>query len=104
MREAERNACMNNNIGIGNTFVWASRYSDTSNYMNMVEDIDNPQNNVCFVRVELKSNDSAISAAELPFSALATAARFNDTNNAVFSPDDPGIELTALLTSARNCF
>lgn len=59
MREAERNACINNNIGIGNTFVWASRYSDTSNYANMVEDTTNPQNNVCFVRVELKSDDES---------------------------------------------
>ena len=59
MREAERNACINNNIGIGNTFVWASRYSDTSNYANMVEDVENPQNNVCFVRVELQSDDES---------------------------------------------
>lgn len=67
MREAERNACINNNIGIGNTFVWASRYSDTSNYSNMVEDTKNPQNNVCFVRVELKSTDeSRISVSDIP--------------------------------------
>ena len=66
MREAERNACMNNNIGIGNTFVWASRYSDTSNYANMVEDVTNPQNNVCFARVELKSDDeSRVSVADV---------------------------------------
>ena len=66
MREAERNACVNNNIGIGNTFVWASRYSDTSNYANMVEDTTNPQNNVCFVRVELKSNDeSRVSVSDI---------------------------------------
>jgi hypothetical protein len=67
MREAERNACMNNNIGIGNTFVWASRFSDTSNYATMVEDTVNPQNNVCFVRVELKSdNESRISVSDVP--------------------------------------
>lgn len=58
-REAERNACINNNIGIGNTFVWASKYSDISNYASMVEDMENPQNNVCFVRVELKSDDAS---------------------------------------------
>lgn len=67
MREAERNACINNNIGIGNTFVWASRYSDTSNYTRMVEDTVNPDNNVCFVRVELKSSDeSRISVSDVP--------------------------------------
>lgn len=65
-REAERNACINNNIGMGNTFVWASRYSNTSNYANMVEDVTNPQNNVCFVKVDIKSNDeSRISASGL---------------------------------------
>ena len=66
MREAERNACINNNIGVGNTFVWASRYSDTSNYASMVEDITNPENNVCFVRVELTSSDeSRISVSDI---------------------------------------
>ena len=66
VREAERSACLNNNIGIGNTFVWASRYSDTSNYANMIEDTTNPQNNVCFARVELKSNDeSRISVSDI---------------------------------------
>ena len=65
-REVERNACINNNIGIGNTFVWASRYSDTSNYATMVEDVKNPENNVCFVRVELKSDDeSRISVSDV---------------------------------------
>ena len=66
-REAERNACINNNVGVGNTFVWASRYSDTSNYASMVEDTKNPQNNVCFVRVELKSDDSSrVSVSDIP--------------------------------------
>ena len=66
MREEERNACINNNIGIGDTFVWASRDSDTSNYANMVEDVENPENNVCFVKVELKSDDeSRVSVADI---------------------------------------
>ena len=65
-REAERNACINNNIGVGNTFVWASRYSNTADYATMTEDMDNPQNNVCFTRVELKSDDAKISVADVP--------------------------------------
>jgi len=66
MREAERNACINNDIGITNTFVWASRYSDTSNYANLVEDVEHPENNACFVRVELKSDDeSRVSVADI---------------------------------------
>ena len=66
MREAERNACINNNIGIGNTFVWASRFSDASNYATMVEDMETPANNVCFVRVELKSdNESRVDVSDV---------------------------------------
>jgi len=66
MREAERNACINNNIGVGNTFVWASKYSDTSNYANMTEDAEHPENNVCFVRVELNStNESRIKVSDI---------------------------------------
>ena len=66
MREAERSACINNNIGVGNTFVWASKYSDTSNYATMVEDAEHPENNVCFVRVELKStNESRIKVSDI---------------------------------------
>ena len=65
-REAERNACINNNIGIGNTFVWASKYTNTLNYANMIEDIENPENNVCFVRVELTSdNESRVNVADI---------------------------------------
>ena len=66
MREKERNACISNNIGVGNTFVWASRFSNVNNYSSMVEDVENPENNVCFVKVEMKSTDSKISVADIP--------------------------------------
>lgn len=65
MREKERAACLNNNIGIGNTFVWASRYSNLNDYSTMVEDVEEPENNTCFVRVELKSSDAKISVADI---------------------------------------
>lgn len=65
-REKEKAACINNNIGVGNTFVWASRYSNINNYASMVEDTENPENNICFVKVTLKSNDSKISVDDLP--------------------------------------
>ena len=66
MREAERNACINNNIGVGNTFVWASKYSNTNDYASMVEDSEHPENNVCFVRVELNSsNESRIKVSDI---------------------------------------
>jgi len=65
-RDAERNACISNNIGMGNTFVWASKFSDTSSYTNMVEDAEHPENNVCFVRVELaSSNESRIKVSDI---------------------------------------
>lgn len=65
-REKERLACISNNIGVGNTFVWASRYSNTANYATMVEDTENPENNVCFVKVEVKSSDSKINVSDIP--------------------------------------
>lgn len=65
-REAERTACMSNNgWGVGNTFVWASRYSNSGDYSSMVEDIDNPENNVCWVRVELHSGDNRIDLSDI---------------------------------------
>jgi len=66
MREKEKVACINNNIGVGNTFVWASRYSNINNYASMVEDVEEPANNTCFVKVEMKSDDSKISVADIP--------------------------------------
>lgn len=65
-RDKERSACINNNIGVGDTFVWASRYSNIGNYASMVEDTEEPDNNTCFVKVELKSGDSRISVADIP--------------------------------------
>lgn len=65
MREKEREACIRNNIGVGNTFVWASRYSDVNNYATMVEDIEHPENNTCFVRVELKSSDAKVDLSDI---------------------------------------
>ena len=64
--EKQKLACLSNNIGIGNTFVWASRYSNTNNYSSMVEDVSNPENNVCFVLVEVKSSDAKINVSDVP--------------------------------------
>lgn len=66
MREKEKGACQANNIGVGNTFVWASRYSNLNSYSTMVEDVENPENNTCFVKVEMKSNDSKIGVSDVP--------------------------------------
>lgn len=66
MREREKTACIQNNIGVGATFVWASRFSNTANYNSMVEDTEFPENNVCFVKVGLKSNDSRIDVSDIP--------------------------------------
>lgn len=64
-REKERAACLQNNIGVGNTFVWASRYSNINDYSTMVEDTENPENNTCFVLVNLKSSDAKIDLADV---------------------------------------
>ena len=64
-REKERAACLQNNIGIGNTFVWASRYSNINDYSTMIEDVENPENNTCFVLVSLKSADSRIDLSDI---------------------------------------
>ena len=73
--KARKAACLNNNIGIGNTFVWASRFGDTTNYATMVEDVEKPENNTCFVKVTLKSNDDKIQIAD------AVANRYYEWNN-----------------------
>ena len=64
-REKEKAACIQNNIGVGNTFVWASRYSNINDYSTMVEDVENPENNTCFVLVNLKSNDARIDLGDI---------------------------------------
>ncbi|MBP3397300.1 MAG: hypothetical protein J6K82_00015 [Alphaproteobacteria bacterium] len=66
MREKEKKVCLANNIGVGNTFVWASRFSDTSSYVTMIEDVEEPENNVCFVKVEMKSTDPKIDVSDIP--------------------------------------
>lgn len=60
-----RNICLSNNIGISNSFVWASRNSDTTNYSAMVEDTTNPKNNTCYVRVSLSSAEPAIDISDI---------------------------------------
>ena len=65
-REKEKAACLQNNIGVGNTFVWASRYSNINDYSTMIEDVENPENNTCFVRVTLKSSDSRFDLSDIP--------------------------------------
>lgn len=65
MREEERMMCLNNNIGVGNTFVWASKFSNTSSYASMQEDTKNPENNVCFAKVDLRSVDGVVDLSGL---------------------------------------
>ena len=65
-REKEKAACIQNNIGVGNTFVWASRYSNLNDYSTMIEDVDEPENNTCYVKVVLKSADSRIDLNDIP--------------------------------------
>ena len=61
----QRNICMSNNIGISNTFVWAAKNIGTDNYMHMVEDTENPMNNTCYVKVDLKTTDNRIDLSDV---------------------------------------
>lgn len=63
--QKEKEVCLLNNRGVGNVYVWASRNSDISNYSTMVEDIVNPENNTCFVRVEVRTNDPRIDISDV---------------------------------------
>lgn len=65
MREKEKNACISNNIGVGDTFVWASRYSNLLDYSSMIEDVETPENNTCFVKVKLASDDTRINVSDV---------------------------------------
>ena len=65
-KEKERDVCRANNIGIGNTFVWAAKDSNTSNYSYMVEDPKDIKNNVCFVKVQMTSLDNRVNLADIP--------------------------------------
>lgn len=67
MREEEKQACLNMmNQQIGNTFVWASQQSAVGGYAMMKEDMDNPANNFCFVKIDLKSSDPEIRLPDKP--------------------------------------
>ncbi len=61
----KRAACVDNNVGASNTFVWASRNSNTSSYSTMIEDTENPENNVCFVAVSMQSKDSRVNISDI---------------------------------------
>ncbi len=63
--EAAKEACLANNVGIGNVFVWAAIDSDTSSYYSMVEDTENPENNTCFVRVELDTSNAKVDLSDI---------------------------------------
>ena len=65
-REEERKMCLNNNIGVGNTFVWASKFSNANSYASMQEDTKNPENNVCFAKVDLRSVDGVVDLSGFP--------------------------------------
>jgi hypothetical protein len=63
--EKRRKACLSNNIGIGNTYVWASKDSAGKDYSQMIEDIKNPENNACFARVSFKHTDTKVKTSDL---------------------------------------
>lgn len=65
--QAQKNACLQNNTSIDSVFVWASKYSNTKDYSTMIEDITEPENNACFVKVSLDSDDPAVDLSDMPY-------------------------------------
>jgi F0F1-type ATP synthase assembly protein I len=61
----DRAGCLAYNSGRGNVYVWASKSSVGTNYSGMVEDAQNPDNNGCYVRIDIKSDNAKISVADI---------------------------------------
>lgn len=64
--EKAKQDCLAKNNGFGNTYVWASRYSVGGDYSTMVEDVNMPENNACYVRVELQSDEPKVNVSDVP--------------------------------------
>lgn len=62
----QRNACLARGMAGGDTFVWASRNSNSGNYYSMVEDVNNPENNACFVKIDIRNTDERIKTHDIP--------------------------------------
>lgn len=58
--------CIGNNVGFGNVYVWAARNSDGTDYSRMVEDINNPDNNACWVRIDIESSNAKLNVSDVP--------------------------------------
>ena len=61
----DKEGCLANNMGYGNVYVWASRFSNGTDYIRMTEDVSNPDNNACWVRVDIKSDNPKISVSDV---------------------------------------
>ena len=61
----DKEDCLANNMGYGNVYVWASRFSNGTDYARMIEDVSNPDNNTCWVRVDIKSDNPKISVSDV---------------------------------------
>ena len=61
----DKEDCLANNMGYGNVYVWASRFSNGADYARMIEDVSNPDNNTCWVRVDIKSDNPKISVSDV---------------------------------------
>jgi hypothetical protein len=82
--QAAKDKCLANNVGMGGVFIWANKDArNAPNYLTtgipsvamLTEDVSNPANNTCFVRVELASTQSGVNLAGMPYAYFAE----NDT-------------------------
>ena len=51
--------------GAFDTFVWAARDSNVNDYRFMVEDVKDPENNVCFVKVSVQNSDERVDTHDI---------------------------------------
>ena len=62
----QRDACLMRAGQHAGTFVWASRNSNTTSYATMVEDVENPENNTCYVKVSVQNSDERVDTHDIP--------------------------------------
>ena len=62
----KRDVCLSHASGSFDTFVWAARDSNINDYRFMVEDVRNPENNVCFVKISVQNSDERVDTHDIP--------------------------------------
>ena len=62
----DKEACLLRAKILPDTFVWAARNSNSTNYASLIEDITNPQNNICYVKISVHNSDDRVETKDIP--------------------------------------